>query len=81
MITDQDLKVEFLKSNCYIKDLLDGMKTIAIGIQIGGLYKLDVRPALVQALTTVTLNTEELWHQRFGHINNNDLLLFRKRKW
>jgi len=32
MITDQDLKVEFFKSNYYIKDLLDGLKTIATGI-------------------------------------------------
>ena len=32
MITYQDLNVEFLKSNYYIKYLLDGMKTIAIGI-------------------------------------------------
>jgi len=45
MITNQDFKVEFFKSNYYIKDLLDGMKTIATGIRIGGLYKLDVRPA------------------------------------
>lgn len=64
MITDQYLKVKILKSNCYIKDLLDGMKTIATGIQIGELYKLDVRPALVRALTTTSLTTEELWpHQ------------------
>lgn len=47
MITDQDLKFEFLKSNCYIKDLLDGMKTIATGIRTGGPYKLNVRPAPV----------------------------------
>eukprot|EP00253_Pinus_taeda_P015366 PITA_15366 len=62
MIINQDLKVEFLKSNCYIKDLLDGMKTIATGIRTGGLYKLDVRPAPVRALTTTSLTTEELWH-------------------
>ena len=43
MITYQDLKAEIFKSNCYIKDLLDGMKTIATGIRIGRLYKLDVR--------------------------------------
>ena len=46
MITNQDLKVEFFKSNCYIK--LDGMKTIATGIQTGGLYKLDVRLAPIR---------------------------------
>lgn len=47
MITHQYLKVEFLKSNCYIKDLLDDMMTVATGIRTGGLYKLDVRPAPV----------------------------------
>lgn len=47
IITDQDLKVEFFKSNCYIKYLLDGMKTIATGIRTGGLHKLDVRPTPV----------------------------------
>jgi len=80
MTTDQDLKVEFFKSNCYIKDLLDGMKTIAIRVQTGGLYKLDVRPAPVRALTVANLNTEEIWHQRFGHINYNDLLLLQKKE-
>ena len=80
MITNQDLKVEFFKSNCYIKYLLDGMKTIATGIWTGGLYKLDVRPAPVWALTAVSLTTEDLWHQRFGHINYNDLLLLQKKE-
>ena len=42
-ITDQDLKVEFFKSYCIIKDLLDQMKPISTGIRIGGLYKLDVK--------------------------------------
>lgn len=32
VIIDQDLKVEFFKSNYYIKYLLDGMKAIATGI-------------------------------------------------
>ena len=57
MITDQDLKVEFFKSNYYIKDLLDGMKTIASGIRTGGLYKFNVRIAPNQALTTLSLTT------------------------
>lgn len=80
MITDQDLKVKFLKSNYYIKDLLDGMKTIAKRIWTRGLYKLDVRPTQIWALTTTSLTTEELWHQIFGHINYNDLLLLQKKE-
>lgn len=80
MITGQDLKVEFLKSNWYIKYLLYGMNTIATGIRTGGLYKLDVRPAPVLDLTEVGLTTKELWHHRFGHINYNDLLLLQKKE-
>ena len=80
MITDQDLKVEFFKSNGYINHFLDGMKTIATGIRTRGLYKLDVRPTLVQALTSTSLTTEELWHQRFGHISYNDLLLLQTKE-
>ena len=56
------------------------MKTIAIGMVTGGLYTLDVRPTPVQALTTVSLTIEELWHQRFGHINYSDLLLLQKKE-
>lgn len=41
---------------------------------------MDVRPALVRALTTMSLTTEELWHQRFSHINYNDLLLLQKKE-
>ena len=56
------------------------MKIIATGIRTGGLYKLDVRPAPVRALTAVSSTTKELWHQIFGHINYNDLLLLQKKE-
>ena len=49
-ITYQDLKVEFFKSHCIIKYLLDQMKPIATGIHIGGIYKLDVKSKPQQAL-------------------------------
>jgi hypothetical protein len=78
-ITDQNLKVEFYKSYCVIKDLLDCMKPIASGIHVGGLYKLNVKSAPHQALTSSAMTTVDLWHQRFGHINFNDLLLLQKR--
>ena len=41
-ITDQDLKVEFVKSQCVVKDIQDKYKVIATGTKVGGLYKLDV---------------------------------------
>eukprot|EP00253_Pinus_taeda_P025231 PITA_25231 len=34
----------------------------------------------VRALTVASLTIEELWHQRFGHINYNDLLLLQKKE-
>eukprot|EP00253_Pinus_taeda_P014112 PITA_14112 len=74
-ITDQDLKVEFFKSYCIIKDLLDQMKPIATGVCIGGLYKLDVKSTPQQALMSSDTSAENLWHQRLGHINFSDLLL------
>ena len=80
MITDQNLKLEFFKSNCYIKYLLDGMNTISSGIQIAGMYKLDMRTTLDRALTTSSFTTEELWHQRLDHINFNDFLLLQKKE-
>lgn len=75
MIKDQNLKVEFFKSHCYIKYLLDGMKNIALGIGTQGLYKLNVRTSPHRDLISSSWTTEELWHQRIGHINFNDFLL------
>ena len=80
-ITDQNLKVEFYKSYCVIKDLLDRMKPIASCIRVGGLYKLNVKSTPHQALTSSAMTTVDLWHQRFVHINFNDLLLYRKEGW
>ena len=41
-ITDQNLKVEFFKNYCIVKDLLEQYITIATRVRVGGLYKLDV---------------------------------------
>lgn len=42
-MTSQNLKEEVYKSYCVIKDLLDPMKPIALGIHVGGFYKLNVK--------------------------------------
>jgi hypothetical protein len=78
-ITDQNLKVEFFKNYCIVKDLLDQFKTVATGVRAGGLYKLDVTSKAHHALTSATMPTEILWHQRYGHINHPDLLLLQKK--
>jgi hypothetical protein len=54
------------------------MKPITSGVCVGGLYKLNVKSAPHQALTSSAMTTVDLWHQRFGHINFNDLLLLQK---
>jgi len=79
MIRGQNLKVEFFKYYCFIKDMLDHMKPIASSIQVGGLYKLNVKSAPCQALTSSVRNEENFWRQRLGHIKFHDLLLLQKR--
>jgi len=74
-LRDQNLKVEFFKSYYFIKDMVDHMKPISSGIQFGGLYKLNVKSALCQALTSSVRNAENLWPQRFCHIKFHDLFL------
>ena len=55
------------------------MNRIVIGIRVGGIYKLNVRSVPHQALTSSGMTTEDLWHQKFGHINFKDLLLLQKK--
>jgi hypothetical protein len=78
-ITDRNLKVEFFKNYCIVKDLLDHFQTVATGVRAGGLYKLDVTSKAHHALTSTTMPIEILWHQRYGHINHPDLLLLQKK--
>jgi hypothetical protein len=78
-ITDQNLKVEFFKNYCIVKDLLDHFRTVATGVRVGGLYKIDVTSKAHHALTSATMPTEILWHQRYGHINHPNLLLLQKK--
>jgi hypothetical protein len=69
---------QFFKTHCIVKDLLDHYQPVASGVRVGGLYKLDVTNKNHQALTSATMSTEILWHQRYGHINYHDLLLLQK---
>ena len=78
-ITEHDLKVEFGKYQCHIKDIRNHYKTVATGSRCGGLYKLDVCKDSHQALASTIITTEELWHQRYGHINHHDLMLLQNK--
>jgi hypothetical protein len=73
------LKVEFFKNYYIVKDLLDHFRTVATDIRVGGLYKVDVTSKAHHALTSASMPTEILWHQRYRHINHPDLLLLQKK--
>jgi hypothetical protein len=78
-ITDQNLNVEFMQSQCLVKDIQNHYKVIATRTIIGGLYKLDVTRGTHQALTSTTMSIVELWHRRYGHLNQNELVLLQKK--
>lgn len=58
-----------------MKDIQDHYKVIATGTRVGDLYKLDVTRKNHQVLASTTISTLELWHQIYGHLNHNDLML------
>ena len=48
-------------------------------MRVGGLYKLNVMKNGNQTLASTDMSTIELWHQRYGHLNHNDLMLLQKK--
>ena len=68
-ITNNDMKVEFDKYKSHVKDVQDHYRVIATWSRLGGLYKLDA---------SSTISDVELWHQRYGYLNHNDLMLLQK---
>jgi hypothetical protein len=73
-IIDNNLKVEFGKLRCVVKDVQNHYMVVSTRTRVGGLYKLDVTMKRHVALTSTTMSTE-LWHHRYGHLNYNDLML------
>ena len=74
-ITNNNLKVEFGKLRCVVKDVQNHYRVVSTGTRVGGLYKLDVTMKRHVALTSTTMSIEDLWHHRYGHLNYNDLML------
>ena len=72
------MKVEFGIYMCHVKDVQDHYKVIVTRSIIGGLYKMDAIKGNHQALTSSAISNVELWHQRYGHLNHNDLMLLQK---
>jgi hypothetical protein len=59
-ITDNNLKVEFGKLRCVVKDVHNHYRVVSTGTRVGGLYKLDVTMKRHVALTYTTMSIEEL---------------------
>ena len=78
-ITNNELKVDLCKYQCHIKDIRYHYMIVATGSRFGGFYKLDARKSTHHALTSSGISIEELWHQRYGHINHNDLMFLQNK--
>ena len=71
-MANQDLQVEFFKTYYVIKD--NKKELVASGVHVGGLYQFNFKRMPHQALASTRLKTKKLWHQRFGHLNLQDLM-------
>ena len=67
-LSDQGLKVEFLKAGCQVKVMKKQNNVIVEGIRIGGLYKLNINMENHHAMTSTCVSTKELWHKMYGHL-------------
>lgn len=77
MITDQDMQVEFFKTHCVIKDCRK--EIVATSVRVGSLYRLDVKSISKQAMVAGGSTVEQLWHQIFGHLKLQDLMLLQRK--
>ena len=48
-------------------------------MRVGGLYKLDVMKNGHQDFASTCMSNIELWHQRYGHLHHNDLMLLQNK--
>lgn len=79
LITDKGYKVLFTKENAKILESNGTVKFIAN--RINGLYYFTERSQLSNNVTTnKSLMESELWHRRFGHLNQIDLQNLVKKK-
>jgi len=79
-ITNQEIKVEFVKWVCVVKDIQYHYMIVSTSTRVARLYNLDVTRKGHQALASTTMSTEELWNHRYGHLNHNDLMLLQRKK-
>eukprot|EP00253_Pinus_taeda_P021339 PITA_21339 len=77
MMTTYDLQVEFFITYCVIKESKN--ERVASRVHVGGLYRLNLKSTTHQAMASTRLTTENLWHQRFGHLTLQDLMLLQRK--
>eukprot|EP00253_Pinus_taeda_P003869 PITA_03869 len=77
MMTDQDMQVEFFKTHCVIKDCRN--EIVATGMRVGSLYRMDAKSIPKRAMVAGGSTTKQLWHQRFDHLNFQELMLLQKK--
>ena len=70
-------KVEFYSDKCLIKNINDGYKIVARGVENDGLYKFQASVAKKAYITTRS-SLSDLWHQRYGHLNYQSLAMLSK---
>lgn len=77
MMVDQDMQVKFFKTHCVIKDYRN--EIFATGMRVGSLYRVYAKSIPKQAMVAGGSTAEQLWHQRFSHLNLQDLMLLHKK--
>ena len=77
-IVDRDHEVSFQKTHALVRDLQGNVKLIAD--RVGDLFY--VRESISHALNATTSKSLSIddWHERFGHINKQDLITMHKRQ-
>jgi hypothetical protein len=75
-ITNENYTIVFDKKQCLMKYRNNNI--IAIGLWCNDMYKFDGIPKQQQAFLTCSTSKNQLWHERYGHLNYFYLKLFHK---
>jgi len=75
-ITDENYTVVFDEKQCLIKDQNNNI--IARGLRCNDTYRFDGIPEQRQAFLACSTSENQLWHERYGHLNYFYLKLLHK---
>jgi transposase InsO family protein len=76
-ITQHGYKVDFYLDKCLIKNINDGFKIVATGVESDGIYKF-LASVDKKAYIATNSSISELWHQKYGHLNYQSLSMLSK---